>query len=272
MRIAACLVLALAAAGCQRKEAPAPHTQATTPAGVAPATSHAAASNGIDSLASDTLSGRVLETKDSAGYTYVRLETADGERWGAVRQASLKVGATASISGAMVMRDFESKTLHRKFDRIVFGSLASGGESRPPAQTAPEVGRNDDAMNALAAPHAAAARGAEDSGDVRVLKAVGADAKTVAEVFVGRASLKDRSVTVRAKVVKSNSGILGRNWIHLRDGSGSAGTKDSDLTVTSLQTAAVGDVVTVKGTIHVDRDLGMGYVYPVIMEDATVSR
>ena len=262
MRIAACLVLVLAAAGCQRKEAAAPRAQTIAPGRIAPATSHAA---------SDSLSGRVLETMDSAGYTYVKLEAADGERWGAVRQASLKVGATASISVAMVMRNFESKTLHRKFDRIVFGSLATGAEARPAARSAPTAGR-DDASSAMAAPHTAVAGGPEDASEVHVPKAAGADAKTVAEVFAGRASLKDRSVTVRGKVVKSSSGILGRNWIHVRDVSGSAERKDRDLTVTSLQTAAVGDVVTVKGSVHADRDFGMGYVYPVIVEDASLSR
>ena len=46
------------------------------------------------------------------------------------------------------------------------------------------------------------------------------DARTVAEVYAQRAALKDKTVTVRGKVVKSNAGIMGKNWIHLRDGTG----------------------------------------------------
>ena len=65
---------------------------------------------------------------------------------------------------------------------------------------------------------------------------------------------------------------MGRNWIHIRDGSGSREKKDDDLTVTTQDGAAVGDVVVVKGVVHVDRDFGAGYSYPVVLEDAKVTR
>jgi hypothetical protein len=79
-------------------------------------------------------------------------------------------------------------------------------------------------------------------------------------------------VAVRGKVVKYNPGIMGKNWIHLRDGSGSNEKKDNDLTVTTSDSAAVGGVVLVKGRVHLDRDFGSGYVYSVIIEDAKVSK
>ena len=74
------------------------------------------------------------------------------------------------------------------------------------------------------------------------------------------------------KVVKANSSIMGRNWIHIRDGSGAREKKDDDLTVTTQDGAAVGDIVVVKGVVHVDRDFGAGYSYPVVVEDAKVTR
>ncbi len=61
---------------------------------------------------------------------------------------------------------------------------------------------------------------------------------------------------------------MGRNWIHIRDGSGSAEKSDFDLTVTTSEKAAVGDVVLVKGTLRFDQDFGSGYTYPVILEGA----
>ena len=67
-------------------------------------------------------------------------------------------------------------------------------------------------------------------------------------------------------------GIMGKNWVHLRDGSGSREQKDDDLTVTTSQTVEVGAVVLAKGTVGVDRDFGSGYKYPVILEEATLSR
>jgi hypothetical protein len=78
-------------------------------------------------------------------------------------------------------------------------------------------------------------------------------------------------VAVRGKVVKYNEGILGKNWLHLRDGSGTAG-KDDDLAVTTQGKAAVGDVVVVRGPLHLDRDFGAGYAYALIVEDAEVGK
>ena len=71
--------------------------------------------------------------------------------------------------------------------------------------------------------------------------------------------------------MKWNAGIMGKNWLHLRDGSGAAG-KDNDITITTSDEAAVGDVVLVKGTVRVDKDFGAGYAYPVIIEDAKLSK
>jgi hypothetical protein len=79
-------------------------------------------------------------------------------------------------------------------------------------------------------------------------------------------------VAVRGTVVKFLPQILGKNWVHLRDGSGSATGKDEDLTVTTQDTAAVGEVVTATGTVFTDRDFGSGYTYPVILEEAKLSR
>ncbi len=94
--------------------------------------------------------------------------------------------------------------------------------------------------------------------------------KTVAEVFAGKDALAGQSVTVRGKVVKVNSGILGTNWVHVRDGSGGDGT--NDLTVTTPGTVPnVGDTVLVVGTVGLNKDFGMGYAYDVIVENADVT-
>ena len=120
----------------------------------------------------------------------------------------------------------------------------------------------------MAAQHGQAAGGPEDAPDVKVDKAAGANAKTVAELWAQRTALKGKEVVVKAKVVKVTSGVMGRNWLHVRDGSGSKATKDNDLTVTTEATAKVGDVVTVSGAVSIDKDFGAGYAYPVIIENA----
>lgn len=215
-----------------------------------PAPSHAAPA----APAEDPLSvkGTVLESMDAGAYTYLKLKTADGEVWAAVAKTTVKTGTDVTITGISRMDGFESKTLGRTFDRIWFGALAGDA-------------------GAMAARHAAAST-APAEGVVKVEKAAGADGRTVAEVWADRAALKGKPVAVRGKVVKFNADIMGKNWIHLRDGSGSPAAKDNDLTVTTDAMAKVGDVVTATGAVTVDKDFGAGYAYAVILEGAKITK
>jgi hypothetical protein len=223
----------------------------------------------------ESLTGTVLETIDAAGYTYLRLKTPEGEIWAAVGKTTVKKNSEVTVVNAMVMNGFESKTLNRKFDRIVFGSLRTGASpaaSLPPLAPGHAVPMDKQTQVTMAEQRAAMASAPVDAGGIKVKKAEGAEGKTVAEIFANKASLKDTPVAVRGKVVKYNPGIMGKNWIHLRDGTGLRDKKDDDITVTTSDSAAVGDVVLVRGTVHLDRDFGAGYSYPVIIEDAKVSK
>ena len=124
----------------------------------------------------------------------------------------------------------------------------------------------------MAAAHAAAASGPEVDEKVSVAKAEGPEGRTIAELHAQRASLAGKPVAVRGKVVKFNGGIMGKNWLHLRDGSGTAEGKDNDLTVTTQDAVSKGDVVLVKGTVAVDRDFGSGYTYSLLVEEAKVTK
>ena len=92
--------------------------------------------------------------------------------------------------------------------------------------------------------------------------------KTVEEVYQEKDKLKGKRVTLRGKVVKYNEAIMGKNWLHLRDGTGKEPA--NDLTVTTQAKAKVGDTVLVEGNVTLDKDLGAGYRYDVIIEDAKV--
>jgi hypothetical protein len=224
-----------------------------------------------------TVSGTVLETMDASDYTYMRLKTASGDTWVAVNRTKIAKGDAVTVVNAMTMDGFQSKTLNRTFDRILFGVLGKPGEAAAPgAPAAPMMAGHQPAtapaappsQEQMAAQHGQAAGGPGDAPDVKVPKAEGANAKTVAELWAQRAALKGKDVAVKAKVVKVTAGVMGKNWLHVRDGSGSKATKDNDLAVTTDATAKVGDVVTVSGIVSVDKDFGAGYAYPVIVENA----
>ena len=197
------------------------------------------------------LTGEVVESRDVQGYTYLRIKTASGETWAAVPTSAVKVGSQVGIANPVTMQNFESKTLNKRFDKIVFGQIV-------------------DPLAKPAAPASAAPPSA--SAITTVAKAVGPDARTVAEVVTGKAGLKDKTVLVHGQVVKASTGILGKNWLHLRDGSGSAAAGTHDVLVTTLDNAAVGDIVNARGKVRTDVDLGSGYAYAVLIEDASLRK
>jgi len=134
------------------------------------------------------------------------------------------------------------------------------GSSQPPAQAAGEMppGHPDISSGGQAASAAV---------DVAAYE----EGKDIAYVYANKDDLAGQPVTLRGKVVKYNSGILGWNFIHIQDGSGDAGASSNDLIVTSKAEAAVGDVVVLSGTIVLDKDFGAGYSYPVLLEDASIT-
>ena len=205
------------------------------------------------------VNGEVLEVKDVESYTYLRLKTKDGETWAAVMKAPVKKGAQITVENAMVMENFESKSLKKTFPKIIFGTLAETGAFGP-------VARSD-----TMAPHSVAAKTA-GVADAKVSKADGPNARTVAEIIAKRGALKDKTVMLRAKVVKYNAGVMGKNWLHLRDGSGSDADNTNDIIATTNDQAKLGDVVLVKGLVHIDKDFGAGYSYKVLIEEATVQK
>ncbi len=221
---------------------------------------------------SGPLTGTVVESLDAGSYVYLRLKTPKGETWAAVNKANVKKGSEVTIVNPIPMDGFESKTLKRKFDHIVFGTLAGAGAADSSnfasGHGSPSVGSSQN----IAGPHANVSDTPADAAKIKVKKAGGTSGKTVAEIYSAKSSLKDATVEVRGKVVKYNPGIMGKNWIHLRDGSGSREKGDDDITATTQDSAAMGDTVLVKGTVRLDRDFGGGYTYPVIIEDAKVSK
>lgn len=202
-----------------------------------------------------TLSGTVLEAIPAPPYLYLRLKTETGEVWAAVDGGTVTKGSPVTVANAMLMQNFESTALKRTFPRVYFGTLAASGNTtslpatNPHANSAPPVNRVEVGT---------------------VAKASAPDARTVAETWAERARLDGKSVTIRGVVVKVNEGVMGKNWIHLQDGSGDDAQGTFDITVTSTDMARAGDTVTVTGTVRVNKNVGAGYAYPVLVEDAKV--
>ncbi|NTV13096.1 MAG: DNA-binding protein [Desulfobulbaceae bacterium] len=243
------LVLALAlGAGCKNDvEKAEKSTPATTPQVVKSEPAASAPGGGI--------SGKVAETMEASGYTYILVEKGTEKTWVAGPKSAVKVGDEVTVSEGSVMNNFESKSLKRTFEKIIFSPaimVAGAGNAA--------VASKDPASHTQAPTPA--------SVDLKgITKAKGG--KSVAEIFAERSSLNGKSVLIRGKVVKTMSGIMGKNWLHIKDGTGGAGT--DDLVVTTSMTAKVGDKVLVNGKLASDKDFGSGYRYDAIVEDAEIT-
>jgi hypothetical protein len=206
--------------------------------------------------------GEVLESINAGSYTYLRLRTKDGEVWAATMQSSYAKGAHVQLHDPMLMTNFESRALGKTFPEIVFASAVS---IEGKGATSP--------MQQMSAAHQGMPAAGAQTAHVpvtKVPKAAGPTGRTVAEVYAQKAQLTGKPVAVHGTVVKYNSGIMDRNWIHLRDGSGSASDATNDLLVTTKQAAKVGDVIVVSGIVKTNADYGSGYAYPVVVEGATL--
>jgi len=199
--------------------------------------------------------GKVLETVDSGGYTYVLVETSEAPMWAAGPQTVVKVGDVVEISQGMPMEQFQSKSLDRTFDVLYFVSAIVNLTT--PTAAAPAPAATSDTKPAT------------DAMDVSVAELE--PGKNIAWVYANKDALANQAISLRGKVVKYNSNIMGRNFIHIQDGSGDVAAGNNDLTVTSKATTAVGETVVIAGTVILEKDLGAGYLFPVLVEDASIT-
>jgi hypothetical protein len=142
------------------------------------------------------------------------------------------------------------------------------GCQKEPAATATVPSGHPATDTQSSGPHPSPSAPAQAVDLAGIAKAEGG--RTIAEVFAEKDQLAGQMVVIRGKVVKTNPRIMGKNWLHVRDGSGAEGS--NDLTVTTVGTTPmVGDTVVVSGPVVLNKDFGMGYTYDVIIEDAEVT-
>ena len=88
---------------------------------------------------------------------------------------------------------------------------------------------------------------------------------TISKLLSDKQSLSGKVIRVKGIVTKYNPQILGKNWVHIQDGSEFQG--GFDLTITTDKIVSLGDTITIEGKMILDKDFGSGYFYPVLMQD-----
>jgi|JFJP01.1.fsa_nt_gi hypothetical protein len=229
-------------------------------------------------------SGIILETMNASGYTYILVESGQSKTWVAIPETPVKKGEAVHYQEGMPMKNFHSKTLNRTFPVIVFSpGLTPGVEIEKPKPDASAPAADKSFSSAVQAETTAKAMPDKEmtaSGgstgaiapftEIKIEKALGENSHTVAEIFAKAKELDGKTVRLRGKIVKMNLNIMGRNWLHLQDGTGDPMTNTHDLVVTTAETPAQDQVVTVEGTMSAKKDFGAGYSYAAIIESAKI--
>ena len=193
---------------------------------------------------------KVEEVIQTSNYTYLKVSDNGAENWIAVTRQEAAVGEVYFYEQALEMKNFKSKELDRTFETIYFVQ----GMSKEPIAAGPAVPMGDKAVQ----PTLTIKEG------ISVAPAEGG--VSIAVLYADREKYSGKTIKMKGQVVKINEEVMGKNWIHIQDG-----TKDGenfDLTITTLDKVAIDDVVTFEGTITLKKDFGYGYFYELIMEDA----
>lgn len=209
--------------------------------------------NEVKTTTSDIHKITINEFINAGTYKYINVTEGDKEYWMAIPNMNVEKGATYFYKGGMIMKDFESEQLNRTFDFVTFVEGISENEnmlSVPKSNNAKE--QHDHKHSSLA--------------DVKIEKPK--NGSSIQDLYKNKLSLNTKTVTVRGIVSKVNNGILKKNWIHLVDGT--SFEDKTDITITSTEIVKVGDTLTFKGAVALDKDFGYGYVYALLLENGEI--
>ncbi|MCF6358150.1 MAG: OB-fold nucleic acid binding domain-containing protein [Draconibacterium sp.] len=198
---------------------------------------------------------KVEEVLQTTSYTYLYVEENDSLQWLAIPKMEAKKGDTYYYQGGMEMKDFKSKELNRTFASVLFlngvisPDFAEGGKTS--LNMSPQKSKTIDKKI-----------------NMKVEQAKGGI--TIAELYNNKEKYENKTVKIRGRVTKYNSRIMGKNWIHLQDGTSSSG--NFDFTATSVDETKTGDIITIEGKIVLNKDFGSGYFFEIIMEDSRIEQ
>jgi len=208
----------------------------------------------------------VKEALQTSAYTYLLVTENETENWLAIPKMEANVGETYYYRNGFKMTNFESKELGRKFESVYF--LESVSRSSDFGTPQP-----------MANPHASMPLASDSSGQTRYSAQVIVEKEevnvqpaeqgiTIADLLGNKEKYAGKTIRIKGKVTKFNSKIMGRNWIHLQDGTEYQGK--FDLTATTEIETTVGETIVLEGKVTLDKDFGYGYSYEVLLEDSKI--
>ncbi len=231
------------------------------------------------------ITAKVIDTMNSGGYTYMQVDNGGKPEWVAIPESEIKKGKEVRFYRGMLMKDFTSKTLNRTFATVIFSpGLVENDAKSPHSET---FHKTKDSFSAAVETEKASASKSKtqtqttSGGSMAAIVPFEAlkieridepNGYTVGEIFQRAKELDGKKIAVRGKVVKFSPMIMGKNWVHLQDGTGNAMKNEHDLVITTQDQVQKGDMVVVQGVLAAKKDFGAGYSYEAIIEAATLTK
>ncbi|MEO1258337.1 MAG: GW dipeptide domain-containing protein [Bacteroidota bacterium] len=195
----------------------------------------------------------VEEILNTEKYSYLHVSENSEKFWIAISKREVNTGDTYYYKGGLLKKNFYSREFDRVFETVY---LVSNIWQKP------EGANSTVSDNVPSKIH-----GGETLPDLKVQDIAHADGSIkLADLFSEKAKYNGQSIKITGRCVKVNPMIMNRNWLHIQDGTGDG----LDLTVTTTEKVPLGAVVSLEGTISLDKDFGAGYRYDIIMEGAVV--
>jgi len=192
----------------------------------------------------------VQEVLPTSKYVYMRVKEGEEEFWVATAKQEVEVGQTYFYKGGLLKTNFESKEYNRVFDKVyLVGKIVAANHS----QTASSMGNIPQLKEEKG--NSSEPRNIQKEGSVRI-----------ADLVANPEKYEGKTIQISGECTKVNPNIMGRNWMHLKDGS----NDDYDLVITSDVAIPEGHVVTMTGKVVLNKDFGAGYKYDLILEEGKI--
>ena len=196
----------------------------------------------------------VVEVLNTEKYSYLRVSEDGTDFWIAISKRDITLGDTYRYTGGLLKKNFFSREFNRVFETVY---LVSNIWKKS------DLNRNAGTEKSLNhGPHSGQAL---PNLEVKKIEP-SAGAITLSKLFSNEVDYAGKVIKITGKCVKINPMIMNRNWLHIQDGSGAG----LDLTVTTKEVVRLGEIVSLEGTIALDKDFGAGYRYDIIMEEAVL--
>lgn len=197
-----------------------------------------------------------VEVLPASEYVYIKVKENGKDFWIATRKQKIEIGSSYLYNEALQKIAFESKEHKRVFDTLYLVTALVPKDHGASHLNTDKLKTAPNSSNSVKKPSIS-----PEEMDKLFMGVV-----TVSDLVENPKKYEGKVVELNGECTKVNNGIMGRNWIHLNDGS----KNNYDLVITSENNIEKGAKITMRGIVRLNKDFGAGYSYDIILEEGTL--